>query len=212
MSGFFSGSFDPFWPHAILLTSAIVASFAVAIGIVLENPKWSLANALVVGGVAIEAVCTLLLFGFDEGISTAQTDKIASLTQQLAPRTLTAEQASRITAAIAPYPKTPYDLAVDPSAEANFMFAIIGAFANADWNRVPYPGSNTAFPLGLGIIITHPGLQIRIDGSRQERFLAVAIALSNGFAAAGYSAPLIMEYPGSETAPDAIHVEIGRKP
>jgi hypothetical protein len=76
MSGFFSGSLDPNFPHALLLSVAIVASFAVAIGIVMENPKWSLANALVVGGVAIEAVCTLLLFGFDEGISSAQQSEI----------------------------------------------------------------------------------------------------------------------------------------
>jgi hypothetical protein len=69
MSEFFSGSMEPSWPHAILLTAAISASFAVAAGIVLENPKWSLANVLVVGGVAVEAACTLLLFGFDEGIS-----------------------------------------------------------------------------------------------------------------------------------------------
>jgi hypothetical protein len=55
MSGFFSGSFDPFWPHAVLLTAAIVASFADAAGIVMENPQWSFANVLVVGGVAIEA-------------------------------------------------------------------------------------------------------------------------------------------------------------
>lgn len=72
MSGFFSGTVEPFWPHAALLTIAIAASFAVAAGIVLENPKWSLANVLVVGGVAIEAACTLLLFGFDEGISGRQ--------------------------------------------------------------------------------------------------------------------------------------------
>jgi hypothetical protein len=76
VSGFFSGSFDSTWPHATLLTMAIVASFAVGIGIVLENPKWSLANVLVIGGVALEAVCTLLLFGFDEGISNAQQSKI----------------------------------------------------------------------------------------------------------------------------------------
>jgi len=72
MRGFFSGTVEPFWPHAVLLTVAIAASFAVAAGIVLENPKWSLANLLVIGGVAIEAACTLLLFGFDEGISGRQ--------------------------------------------------------------------------------------------------------------------------------------------
>jgi hypothetical protein len=88
MSTFFSGSLNPFWPHVLLLTGAILASFAVAGGIVLENPKWSLANVLVVGGVAIEAVCTLLLFGFDEGISNAQQSKIVMLETRLQPRSI----------------------------------------------------------------------------------------------------------------------------
>lgn len=79
MGAFFSGSLDPFWPHVMLLSVAIAASFAVAVGIVLENPKWSLSNVLVVGGVAIEAVCTLLLFGFDEGISQSQQSKIIAM-------------------------------------------------------------------------------------------------------------------------------------
>jgi hypothetical protein len=79
MSGFFSGSFDPSWPHVVLLSVAIVASFAVAIGIVMESPHWSVANVLVVGGVAIEAVCTILLFGFDEGISQSQQAKIVAM-------------------------------------------------------------------------------------------------------------------------------------
>lgn len=82
MSGFFSGSLDPFWPHSVLLTIAVLSSFAVAAGIVLENPKWSLANALVIGGVAIEAACTLLLFGFDEGISGKQQLEILTATDR----------------------------------------------------------------------------------------------------------------------------------
>jgi len=97
MSAFFSGSLNPFWPHVTLLSVAIAASFAVAVGIVMENPKWSLANVLVVGGVAFEAVCTLLLFGFDEGISDAQQSKIIALETKLAPRTLSDAEIAKIT-------------------------------------------------------------------------------------------------------------------
>jgi hypothetical protein len=79
MSGFFSGSFDASWPHIVLLSVAIIASIAVAIGIVMESPHWSIANVLVVGGVAIEAICTILLFGFDEGISQSQQAKIIAM-------------------------------------------------------------------------------------------------------------------------------------
>lgn len=100
MSGFFSGSLGPFWPHALLLTAAIAASFAVAAGIVLENPKWSLANVLVVGGVAVEAACTLLLFGFDEGISSRQQEKIVILETAVGGRQLDAEQITSIANAL----------------------------------------------------------------------------------------------------------------
>jgi hypothetical protein len=86
VSEFFSGSLDPRWPHALLLSVAIIASFAVAVGIVMESPHWSIANALVIGGVVLEAICTLLIFGFDEGISSAQQSKIIALESQLAPR------------------------------------------------------------------------------------------------------------------------------
>jgi hypothetical protein len=79
---------NPSFMHGSLLFVGIVASVCVAIGIVLESPKWSLANVLVIGGVAIEAVCTLLLFGFDEGISSAQQLKIIALEKRLAPRVL----------------------------------------------------------------------------------------------------------------------------
>jgi hypothetical protein len=122
MGTFFSGSVDPFWPHVLLLTTAIVASFAVAIGIVLESPHWSIANALVVGGVAIEAVCTLFLFGFDEGVSNAQQSKIVALEQRLAARTLSDEQLSDVsgqlrsfapqTFQIIPYWKNPESLSI----------------------------------------------------------------------------------------------------
>lgn len=97
MSGFFSGSVDVFLPHVVFLTVAAVASFAVAAGIVLENPKWSLANVLVIGGVAIEAICTFLLFGFDEGISAAQQSKIVTLETRLAPRQLDDRQMADLT-------------------------------------------------------------------------------------------------------------------
>ncbi len=71
---FWSGGFEPFWPHVVLLTLSIVASFAVGIGIIFERPKYSpavhrVAFWLIVGGITIEAVCTIFLFVFDEGIS-----------------------------------------------------------------------------------------------------------------------------------------------
>jgi hypothetical protein len=94
MGGFFSGEMSPGWPHFWLLTVSVLGSVAVAWGIIREAEKaWSLTTLLVVGGVAVEAICTLLLFGFDEGISSkqqktieAQRDQIISLERQIAPR------------------------------------------------------------------------------------------------------------------------------
>jgi hypothetical protein len=94
MGGFFSGEMSPGWPHFWLLTVSVLGSAAVAWGIIREAEKvWSLTTLLVVGGVAVEAICTLLLFDFDEGISSkqqktieAQRDQIISLERQIAPR------------------------------------------------------------------------------------------------------------------------------
>lgn len=84
VSAFLSGELEPFWPHFVLLSVSIVSSFAVAAGIILESPKYSesihrIANKLVIGGVAVEALCTIGLFVFDEGISGAQQSRIAEL-------------------------------------------------------------------------------------------------------------------------------------
>ena len=147
MSAFFSGSLDPFLPHVILLSAAIAASFAVAIGIVLENPKWSSANALVIGGVAIEAVCTLLLFGFDEGISGAQQSVIIALETKLAPRVLSDEQQAALLAAVKPFSGQQYHLSVAIGSEP-------AAFACVVHARLKEAGWKPSAPSGL--LQTHP--------------------------------------------------------
>ena len=96
IGGFFSGEMSPGWPHFWLLTVSVLGSAAVAYGIIREAEKvWSITTLLVVGGVAVEAICTLLLFGFDEGISEKQQKiieiqrgQIISLEAQIAPRRL----------------------------------------------------------------------------------------------------------------------------
>ena len=79
-----SGELPPFWPHFWLLSFSVLASFAVGIGILFERPKHSdsvhrIAFWLVMGGIAIEACCTIFLFVFDEGISSAQQSTMISL-------------------------------------------------------------------------------------------------------------------------------------
>jgi hypothetical protein len=105
----------------LLLVFAVLASFAVAAGIVLESPHWSIANALVIGGVAIEAVCTLLLFGFDEGISGAQQAKIVTLETRLAFRSLSDEQFNDLIQQLKPSSGQHFDIVTywkNPEAKA----------------------------------------------------------------------------------------------
>ncbi len=97
ISGFLSGGVEPFWPHVWLLSISVLASFAVGAGIILEGPKYSssvhrIAFWLVVVGIAIEALCTIFLFAFDEGISSAQQSKIIKLETQIAARPFTKSQ------------------------------------------------------------------------------------------------------------------------
>ena len=98
ISTFFSGSVDPFWPHFILLGCAIIGGIAVGLGIIMESEKWSLATILVVIGVATEAVFTIMLFLFDEGISSAQQSRITDLDTQLVARTKELLEVRKLTA------------------------------------------------------------------------------------------------------------------
>jgi hypothetical protein len=93
LSAVLSGTAEPFWPHCVLISISVLASFAVAGGIIFESPKYSpathrVATWLVIGGVAVEALCMVSLFAFDEAISSAQQEKIIALETKLAPRTL----------------------------------------------------------------------------------------------------------------------------
>jgi hypothetical protein len=93
VSGFFSGGLDPFWPHVVLLSASVLASIAVGVGIIFERPKYSpavhrVAFWLIVIGIAVEAVCTIFLFAFDEGISRSQNDKIITLERRVAQRVI----------------------------------------------------------------------------------------------------------------------------
>jgi hypothetical protein len=114
-SQFFSGGVDATWPHAILLSITVLASFAVAAGIIFESPKYSelvhrIAMWAVIVGVAVEAVCTITLFVFDEGISDAQKEKIIVLEKRLASRTLSAEQFDDIVEQTAPMSGQHFDI------------------------------------------------------------------------------------------------------
>jgi len=108
VSRFLSGDLEPFWPHVTLLSLAVLASIAVGGGIIFERPKYPpsvhrVAFWLVVGGIAVEAVCTIFLFVFDEGISNSQQAKIIALETQIAPRSLSDDDQVRISESLKPF-------------------------------------------------------------------------------------------------------------
>jgi hypothetical protein len=137
---FFSGGVDPGWPHGILLSITVLASFAVAAGILLERPKYSesvhrIATWLVLCGVAVEAFCTIVLFVFDEGISNAQQDKIIALEKRLLARSLSDEQISAIAERLKPFSGQEFDIVAywknpESLGLANRLFE---ALNKADW-------------------------------------------------------------------------------
>ena len=101
------GDLEPTVTHFWLLAGAIVGSIVVAAGIALEA-HWPISRMklrelagiiFVFFGVAVEALFTIALFMFDEGISSkqqgtisAQQEKIIALETELAPRNWTKEQ------------------------------------------------------------------------------------------------------------------------
>jgi hypothetical protein len=98
-SAFIHGELNPLPVHVVLIGIAILAEFAVAVGIVLEAPPPEERSArenwgvrLVLGGVILSAVFTILLFVFDEGISNAQQARII----ELSPRNISPEARQEI--------------------------------------------------------------------------------------------------------------------
>jgi hypothetical protein len=92
-----SGGEDLFWPHAVLITGSVLAGIAVGAGIIFEGVEYSakvhrVAKWLVIGGVAVESTCTVILFAIDEALATSQQAKIIALETEMAPRPWTKDQ------------------------------------------------------------------------------------------------------------------------
>jgi hypothetical protein len=136
VSKFLSGGFDPFWPHVSLLSVSVLASIAVGAGIIFERPKYSAAVHraafwLIVAGVAIEAICTIFLFVFDEGISQSQQDRIEALLDQLTPAQLEYMKFTNDLSGIAP---VPIIIEAEPDSNSQFFAAdLSAAFRQAGW-------------------------------------------------------------------------------
>ena len=130
LSAALSGGVSPFWPHLVLISVSVLAGAAVGAGIIFESPKYSvaihrLATWLVIGGVAVESLCTVGLFVFDEGISHAQQAEIISLRKAAAPRNIRGDEFRKIADALKSYRGIKYDLSLPPLNNPGFVGSLL---------------------------------------------------------------------------------------
>jgi hypothetical protein len=147
---FLSGTADPFWPHVILLSVSVLASFAVGAGIIFESPKYSdfvhrVAVGLVIAGVVVEAACTIFLFVFDEGISGTQQSKIIVLETRLAPRTLPDPEVAEIVAKLKQFGGQEFTIGTFDGEAASLARRLRVVLEKADWKW--FDPANQMMPL-----------------------------------------------------------------
>lgn len=134
-------------PQFWLILAVIIGGAAVGIGIIWEAARsghlWTLPTAFVFLGVVIEAVATIILFEFDEGISRTQQSKIErqnaeiiALDTKLAPRELTDKQLEALTGAVKQFAPQQYTLSIAVGSEpAALVCKIDAALKKAGWVR-----------------------------------------------------------------------------
>jgi hypothetical protein len=195
VSAFISGELEPFWPHVWLLSFSVLASIAVGVGIIFERPKYSpsvhrVAFWLIVGGVIFEAICTIFLFVFDEGISRsqqskidAQQSKIIALETRLAPRVISPEQRERIIEKMKQFAPQSFSGRVAAGSEDawDLWREISLALELAGWKKLPPVPPIGTPPFGPSATITEaamPGVMVWFPGFGWNEFKPVADALA----------------------------------
>jgi hypothetical protein len=204
INDFFSGSVSPGWPHFWLLAIALLGSAAVAWGIIKEAERiWSLTTLLVVGGVAVEAICTFLLFEFDEGISGKQqialntaTDRlrsareeIASLNAQIEPRDLSVEEASAIVAAVSRFAgrEVAVQSYMGDTEGHRLLFRVSQILGSAGLRIRPgywYPDTSPAMQFLLGMEVDAPANEADLAEALVRAFQATKLSARGWFPAA----------------------------
>jgi len=180
----FSGEVAPYWPHLVFIGVSLLGAAAVTWGLVREADKfWSLTNLLIIGGVVLEAICTILLFRFDEGISDTQQSKIIALETRLAPRSLSNAQIASLGEVMKAFPKFSFDVSGSDREPLDFGIQIASALKLAgdewkDWGSkdtggLVWPG--TGYPIfgdirmvGAVISTTDPQLEGAVKTLAEE--------------------------------------------
>lgn len=202
--------------HGYLLGFAVFSTAVVAAGIIWENgpPEVAeIATRLVIWGVAAEAICTVALFVFDEGISSSQQSKIIALETRLAPRKI--ENPAALTEKLKPFSGTPYDFSLEVEPEPLALMDKLAAVLDAaGWQRQGCEGQGVIFNepgRPPACLIGLSGIAIHIDNSRTADWEPAVLALLNGLKAEGIEADALRITDNSET-PKAVHIKIGTKP
>lgn len=190
---FDSGELAPGWPHFWLLSISVLASFAVGAGIIFERPKYPpsvhrIAFWLVIGGIAIEALCTIFLFVFDEGISSAQKETIISLEKRLVPRKI--DDPAVIVEKLKPFSGTPFSLGVQQGDETLGLLDQISKILLAAgwvWKDAAPVGELLNIPgkPKVALIVMRGGVEIRVSKNRVQQWGEAQNALAVSLAAAG---------------------------
>jgi hypothetical protein len=160
-------SFDAVETHEWLIGVCIAGSLAVGFGILLESwppksLKAKIAMGLVIGGVVVEALFTILLFVFDEGISSsqqkvisAQQSKIIALETRLAPRIISEAQKLELIAKLKSFDGgLEFDAAVEihDNEQVQLLSSLMDILTKAAWKQIDwaYAAGGITYKLGSG--------------------------------------------------------------
>lgn len=196
--------------HSYLLAGEALAAICVMYGIIWESNEYGasvhrVARNFVIWGVIAETVFSLLLFVFDEGISSAQREKIIVLETRLAARTLSDPQIAGIEKRLGPFAGQTFQII--PYWDDDECLAIANRIADAltasNW-KIEQPERYTAL---IGVVT---GIKVYVDDGAPEDTIRAAKELAaalneSDIAAAVKSGP-------SKPPTSKIGISVGIKP
>jgi hypothetical protein len=204
--------------------ASILAAFTVGIGILLELPKYStslhnLATWLVLGGIAIESLCTVLLFVFDERISAkqdsiiiSQQSRILALQQQTSNRALSADDSRQLSTQLGRFSGQPAKIVVFPVNFESVWIAdqVYGILLNAHW-KVEFPERSTTPPAD-GFMVQGIWVDRSNDNASAEAANALREALNSHVSMASGSGGAAGVSHAFDPAKSLVWILVGDKP
>ena len=156
--------------HAYLIIFCVFATYVCVRGIRWESrgplSVHSVAGKLVIWGVAIEAICTIALFVFDEVISFSQkehigaqqviirdqNEKIIALERRLAPRVISDAQKDEMTAKLKRFAGTEFDAAtgMHDNEQTWLLSSLLEVLGKAEWRLVNWRYARGGISYGIG--------------------------------------------------------------